>query len=111
MRTLTSPAPATAPTRRRTARGPACEEPPRLWGEPAPARPAPEPVAAVAAPAEATPAADVATLEDLISGAWEGLSAAGAIACPVCTGPMTPRWSAGAGVVGGRCGDCGTTLQ
>ena len=25
--------------------------------------------------------------------------------------PMQPRWSAGAGVVGGRCEDCGTTLE
>ena len=107
MRTLTSPA-STTPSRRRAPRGPACEEPPRLWGDPAPARPAPEPVAA---PADLTPAAGVATLEDLISGAWEGLSAAGPVACPVCTGSMTPRWSAGAGVVGGRCGDCGTTLR
>ena len=37
---------------------------------------------------------------------------AGAAAdCPVCAGPMQPRWSAGAGVVGGRCADCGTTLE
>ena len=39
-------------------------------------------------------------------------SAAGAATeCPVCAGSLQPRWSAGAGVVGGRCGDCGTTLE
>ena len=30
---------------------------------------------------------------------------------PGLHGPMQPRWSAGAGVVGGRCEDCGTTLE
>jgi hypothetical protein len=53
-----------------------------------------------------------ATLDDLLSGAWEGLSAAGSsTACPVCGGALQPRWSAGAGVVGGRCRDCGSELS
>jgi hypothetical protein len=51
------------------------------------------------------------TLDDVLSGAWEGLSAAAPVTCPVCAGELTPRWSAGAGVVGGRCGDCGTELR
>jgi hypothetical protein len=51
------------------------------------------------------------TLDDLLSGAWEGLAAAASTACPVCDGALTPRWSAGAGVVGGRCGDCGSELS
>jgi len=108
MGTLTS-----APvSRRRSSRGAACEEPPRLWGEEAPARPGPERAAAAdPAPAVTAVAADAPTLEDLISGAWEGVSAASAVACPVCAGTMAPRWSAGAGTVGGRCADCGTTLE
>jgi hypothetical protein len=52
-----------------------------------------------------------ATLDDLLSGAWEGLTAAASsTACPVCQGELEPRWSAGAGVVGGRCRDCGSEL-
>jgi hypothetical protein len=49
------------------------------------------------------------TLDDVLSGAWEGLAAASAT-CPVCHGELAPRWSAGAGVVGGRCRDCGASL-
>ena len=53
-----------------------------------------------------------ATLDDLVSGAWEGLTAAASsTACPVCHGELEPRWSAGAGVVGGRCRDCGSELS
>ena len=53
-----------------------------------------------------------ATLDDLLSGAWEGLAAAASsAACPVCGGELQPRWSAGAGIVGGRCRDCGTELS
>jgi hypothetical protein len=53
-----------------------------------------------------------ATLDDLLSGAWEGLTAAASsTACPVCGGALEPRWSAGAGVVGGRCRDCGSELS
>ena len=53
-----------------------------------------------------------ATLDDVLSGAWEGLSAASSsTACPVCDGELAPRWSAGAGVVGGRCRNCGSQLS
>jgi hypothetical protein len=53
-----------------------------------------------------------ATLDDVLSGAWEGLSAAASFtACPICHGELAPRWSAGAGVVGGRCRDCGSELS
>jgi hypothetical protein len=53
-----------------------------------------------------------ATLDEVLSGAWEGLSAAASFtACPVCHGELAPRWSAGAGVVGGRCRDCGSELS
>ena len=52
------------------------------------------------------------TLDDVLSGAWEGLTTtASATACPVCDGALAPRWSAGAGVVGGRCRDCGSELS
>jgi hypothetical protein len=52
------------------------------------------------------------TLDDLLSEAWEGVAAAASsTACPVCDGELAPRWSAGAGVVAGRCRDCGSELS
>jgi hypothetical protein len=52
------------------------------------------------------------TLDDVLSEVWESLLAAAApVPCPVCGVAMTPRWSAGAGVVGGRCGNCGSALS
>ena len=55
--------------------------------------------------------ASAPTLEALVTEAWDTVAAGAAAECPVCAGPMQPRWSAGAGVVGGRCEDCGTTLE
>lgn len=52
------------------------------------------------------------TLEELLSGSWDALaSGTEPAACPVCDGALVRRWSAGAGVVGGRCGDCGSELS
>lgn len=31
------------------------------------------------------------TLDDLITGAWEGLAVRGTVTCPVCAGPMAAR--------------------
>lgn len=50
------------------------------------------------------------TLDDLLAGVWEGLSARRAVRCPVCVGEMVPVVTAGAGGVSGRCEDCGATL-
>lgn len=50
------------------------------------------------------------TLEDVLSGAWEDLSAHRAATCPVCTGALEPRYGSGPSPVGGRCGDCGSEL-
>ena len=52
-----------------------------------------------------------ATLDELLSGAWESLIAGSPASCPVCAGELTRRWSAGAGIVGGRCGDCASELS
>jgi hypothetical protein len=52
-----------------------------------------------------------ATLAEVIDTAWAGLNADAPVACPVCDGRMEPRLSAGAGVVGGRCRDCGSELS
>ena len=104
----------------------------------APAAPGPEAVAAPAAPARGSEAAPAAprpaavpsattpegethttarahrhgpTLDDLVAGAWEGLLAGAPADCLVCGAPVAPRHSAGAGIVGGRCGGCGTTVS
>jgi len=50
------------------------------------------------------------TLEDLLSGVWEDLSAHRPAPCPVCPGELMPRPGAGAAAVGGRCTRCGTEL-
>ena len=51
------------------------------------------------------------TLDDVVSRAWEVLRCELPAACPVCGGELLPRVSAGAGVVGGRCQSCGSTLS
>ncbi|HEV2059601.1 MAG TPA: hypothetical protein VGR11_09600 [Solirubrobacteraceae bacterium] len=48
------------------------------------------------------------TLEDVLAGAWEDLTAHRTAACPVCAGAMEPRYGAGASAVGGRCRSCRT---
>jgi hypothetical protein len=50
------------------------------------------------------------TLDDLLVGVWEGLSAHRTVACPACGEAMTPRYGAGPMPVGGRCGGCATTI-
>jgi hypothetical protein len=54
--------------------------------------------------------AGVLTLDEAISGLWRELLAGETGDCPVCGSAMLPRHTAGAGVVGGRCGSCATTL-
>jgi len=81
------------------------ERAPRLFPETVPAPHAPEPAVEPAA------AAAGPTLDDLLTGTWSRLSAGVETACPVCAGELAPRWSAGAGIVGGRCRDCGSELS
>jgi len=79
----------------------------------APAAPASEPPEAAAPETSTTARAHRhgPTLDDLVAGAWEGLLAGAPADCLVCGTPLTPRHSAGAGIVGGRCGGCGTTVS
>jgi hypothetical protein len=83
---------------------------PETFGVPAP----PEPATAVV-PEETVNTASARrqgpTLDDLVAGAWEGLLAGAPAECLVCGTQLAPRHSAGAGVVGGRCGGCGSTLS
>lgn len=49
------------------------------------------------------------TLDEAIVAIWEGLAARATVACPLCGGPLRPRPAGG--TPGGRCVDCGTTLD
>jgi hypothetical protein len=51
------------------------------------------------------------TLDDLIVGAWEGLTAHRVMACPVCDGELAPQYAAHPRPVSGRCRSCGTVLE
>jgi tRNA(Ile2) C34 agmatinyltransferase TiaS len=67
--------------------------------------------ATLAAPPLHLRASGAPTLDALLVEVWNDVTAGAHAECPVCAGRMQPRWSAGAGVVGGRCDDCGTTLE
>jgi hypothetical protein len=56
-------------------------------------------------------ASDGPTLDDLVVGVWEDLTAHRTVACLACGEAMVPRYSAGHAPVGGRCHGCGTTIQ
>jgi hypothetical protein len=100
-----------------TAAAPAPVAPVREPAPVAPARQAPETTTApeIAAVPETFTTASARrqgpTLDDLVAGAWEGLLAGAPAACLVCGTALTPRHSAGAGIVGGRCGGCGSTVS
>jgi hypothetical protein len=52
------------------------------------------------------------TLDDLITGAWEGLAVRGTVTCPVCTGPMTAQGLEHEGYSPTcACLDCGSQLS
>ncbi|MEA2311943.1 MAG: hypothetical protein QOE28_1911 [Solirubrobacteraceae bacterium] len=97
---------------------PAVPAPPREAPGVAPAGPAGASASAatVAAPEREAVTSESAhrhgpTLDDLVAGAWEDLMAGAPAACLACGTTMHPRYSAGAGVVGGRCGGCGSSLS
>jgi hypothetical protein len=50
------------------------------------------------------------TLDDVVSRTWEVLRAAVHAACLVCGAELEPQPAAGAGLAGGRCRACGSTL-
>lgn len=51
------------------------------------------------------------SLDELISGVWEVLTARQPVGCPVCGGEMEPQYAAHSRPIGGRCGDCGSALS
>ena len=50
-------------------------------------------------------------LDEVLVHAWEGLIAHRPVDCAVCGAEMRPEYGAHALPVGGRCGDCGSTLS
>lgn len=52
------------------------------------------------------------TLDELLVGAWEGLTARRTVQCPICGGEeMAPEYGVDALPIGGRCKRCGSTLR
>ena len=51
------------------------------------------------------------TLDHLVSGAWEELTAHAVVECPLCDGELVPEYGSHALPVAGRCRSCGTTLS
>ena len=51
------------------------------------------------------------TLDEVIVGVWEGLTAHRVVECPVCRDEMAPEYGAHARPIGGRCAGCGTVLS
>jgi hypothetical protein len=51
------------------------------------------------------------TLDEVLVGVWEGLTAHGRLACPLCGGAMEPEYGVHALPIGGRCASCGSTLS
>ena len=56
------------------------------------------------------PARGGLTLDELITGVWEGLSAGRTVRCPACGGALAPAGEPGRRPAGGSCADCGTRL-
>ena len=50
------------------------------------------------------------TLDELITGAWEGLAVRGTVTCPVCAGPMTAHGLEGEAPTA-ACLGCGSQLS
>ncbi len=51
------------------------------------------------------------TLDDLVVGVWEGLTARATVACLICGGPMAPEYGAHSRPIGCRCTACGSVLS
>jgi len=101
---------APAPPRAEPAVGDALGREPDV--EASPARVEPDPGRDRGQPAAVAPRSIAGpTLDEAITALWGDLATGGAVACPACgSSALQPRHSAGAGVVGGRCGACEATL-
>jgi hypothetical protein len=51
------------------------------------------------------------TLDEVLAGVWEGLTAHRVVSCPVCGADMEPRYGTHALPIAGRCQGCAATLR
>jgi hypothetical protein len=51
------------------------------------------------------------TLDEVLTGVWEGLAAHRTMPCPACGEPMRPAYGAHARPIGGRCDSCRASLS
>jgi hypothetical protein len=51
------------------------------------------------------------TLDELIVGVWEGLTARASASCPICSERLEPEYGAHARPIAGRCRQCGSRLS
>ncbi len=66
---------------------------------------------ALSAPSRSCGLGGEPTLDELLTGVWEGLVAHQLAQCPVCGGEMKPTYGAHARPIGGRCTNCETALN
>ncbi len=64
-----------------------------------------------AVPEAAPVAAFPGTLDAVFTSVWGAVARGQVAVCPVCAGTLRAHWTAGTGAVGGRCDDCGSTLD
>jgi hypothetical protein len=65
----------------------------------------------IAAPSWLDRPGERGSLDDLLVTLWEGIEAHHTMECPVCAGEMRPAYGAHARAIGGKCVDCGSTVQ
>jgi hypothetical protein len=66
---------------------------------------------ALGVPSRLERAGEDRTLDDLLVDLWEGIGAHRTVECPVCAGEMRPAYGAHARAIGGKCAECGSTVQ
>ena len=65
----------------------------------------------IAAPSRLGATGEGRTLDDALVALWKGICGHRTTECPVCAGEMRPVYGAHAHAIGGKCVDCGSTLQ
>jgi hypothetical protein len=71
---------------------------------------APAPAAVERAPSSFDAVGGEPTLDEVLSGVWEGLAAHRVEECPVCGGEMAPVYGVHPRPIGGRCRSCHSVL-
>jgi hypothetical protein len=69
------------------------------------------PAAVEGAPSSSEAVGGEPTLDEVLSGVWEGLAAHRVAECPVCGGEMEPEYGVHPRPIGGRCPSCRSVLS